>query len=994
MTDEKVFIKYYKQLNSEQKKAVDTIEGPVMVVAGPGTGKTQILTLRIANILRQTDVAPEQILALTFTKSGVYAMRKRLVEIIGSRGYKVNIHTFHSFCNDIIAKFPEEFSNIIGANPATRVDQIDILSVAILNEGGTVLKSFGDPLFYLKATLSEIERLKRENINPDDLFVLVQNQESEFLAIPDLCHDKGVHKGKMKGKYQTEKNKIDRNKQLVNVYREYENLLRQKKLYDFGDMIMEVIKRLKDNGDFLLQIQEEFQYILADEHQDANGAQNNLLELLSSFHDNPNLFIVGDEKQAIYQFQGASLDNFNYFKSLYPEARIITLVANYRSVQKVLDSAHSVITKSASLNNLNIQNLEAKAYVDREVATFLYHFSEEEYELRFVAEKVKNLIDAGQDPKEIAVLYRNNKDAHKLTPFLDRLEVSYTVESDEDILTDIDISKLLKILRSAESLDENELLQIIHFSIFNLPRLEVYKVINEVAKKHQHIGDVIKSETSKDLVADSVLWRDWWERVETWNTQAKNDLLLPTLEKIINESGFLNYLIGLPDSLFKIEKLRRLLDEAKLVVENNKEANLGDFIKHLDVLLAHNLPLEAKSLTNSAGVRLMTAHRSKGLEFDQVFIIGVRDGHWGNKRSISYFSVPNRGSEVVVDSLDDDRRLFYVGLTRARRGVHISFSDKNRDDKNFLPSQFIEEIDVDLVKEVDVSKFINKYENDPTFILKENKNINVASLEDKNYLQEIFKQRGLSVTALNNYLECPWKYFFKNLIRLPDIRNKNALYGTAIHDALERFFNLYKDRGELPPKATLLSLFDNALLKQPLSEEDFKEVQLKGQIDLDNYYDLYQNNWINRIITEYGVRMLDIEGGVPLTGKLDKVEILDSGLVNVVDYKTSKPKSRNEIEGLTKNSAGNFKRQLVFYKLLLEKTDDSKFKMESAEIDFIQPNDRGVYKKEKFIIEEGEVGELEVVVKKTINEILNLDFWSKNCGKKDCEFCKLREVLK
>ncbi|HEY4483833.1 MAG TPA: ATP-dependent helicase, partial [Candidatus Paceibacterota bacterium] len=440
MTDEKVFIKYYKQLNSEQKKAVDTIEGPVMVVAGPGTGKTQILTLRIANILRQTDVAPEQILALTFTKSGVYAMRKRLVEIIGSRGYKVNIHTFHSFCNDIIAKFPEEFSNIIGANPATRVDQIDILSAAILNEGGTVLKSFGDPLFYLKATLSEIERLKRENINPDDLFVLVQNQESEFLAIPDLCHDKGVHKGKMKGKYQTEKNKIDRNKQLVNVYREYENLLRQKKLYDFGDMIMEVIKRLKDNGDFLLQIQEEFQYILADEHQDANGAQNNLLELLSSFHDNPNLFIVGDEKQAIYQFQGASLDNFNYFKSLYPEAYIITLVANYRSVQKVLDSAHSVITKSASLNNLNIQNLEAKAYVDKEVATFLYHFSEEEYELRFVAEKVKNLIDAGQDPKEISVLYRNNKDAHKLTPFLDRLEIPYTVESDEDILTDIDIS--------------------------------------------------------------------------------------------------------------------------------------------------------------------------------------------------------------------------------------------------------------------------------------------------------------------------------------------------------------------------------------------------------------------------------------------------------------------------------------------------------------------------------------------------------------------------
>ncbi len=994
MVDEKVFIKYYKQLNSEQKKAVDTIEGPVMVVAGPGTGKTQILTLRIANILRQTDVAPEQILALTFTKSGVYAMRKRLVEIIGSRGYKVNIHTFHSFCNDVISKFPEEFSNIIGANPATTVDQIDVLSAAILNEGGTVLKSFGDPLFYLKAILSEIERLKRENINPDNLFILVKNQESEFLAIPDLCHEKGAHKGKMKGKYQTAKNKIERNKQLVNVYREYENLLRQRKLYDFGDMIMEVIKRLKENSDFLLQTQEEYQYILADEHQDANGAQNNLLELLSSFHDNPNLFIVGDEKQAIYQFQGASLDNFDYFKRLYPEAQVITLVENYRSVQKVLDSAHSVITKSQRLNNLIVQNLEAKAYLDKDIATFLYHFTEEEYELRFVAEKIKSLIDGGQDPKEIAVLYRNNKDAHKLTPFLDRLEVLYTIESDEDILTDIDIVKFLKILRSVEDLDENELLQIIHFSIFDLPRLEVYKIINEVAKSRKHIGDFIKSEALKDLVDDPTIWIAWWGHVETWNSQVKNNLLLPSLEKIINDSGFLNYLIGLPDSLFKIEKLRRFLDEAKLVVENNKEAQLNDFLKHIDILLAHNLSLEAKSLTNSFGVRLMTAHRSKGLEFDQVFMIGVRDGHWGNKRSVSYFSVPSRGEERVTDNLDDDRRLFYVGLTRARRAVHISFSDKNRDDKNFLPAQFIEEIDIDLLSEIDVNKFISAYEDDPTFILKENKNLSVVGLDDKDYLQEIFRQRGLSVTALNNYLDCPWKYFFKNLIRLPDIRNKSALYGTAIHDALERFFNLYKDRGEMPSKGTLLLLFDNALIKQPLNENDFKEVQDKGKMALDNYYDLYKEAWTNRIITEYSVRVLDVKGGVPLVGKLDKIEILDSGLVNVVDYKTSKPKSRNEIEGLTKNSEGNFKRQLIFYKLLLERTDDNKFKMESAEIDFIEPNDRGVYRKEKFIIEDREVVELESLVKKTINEILNLDFWSKKCNKKDCEFCKLKEVLK
>ena len=996
MIGDEQFLKLYQGLNLEQKKAVDTIEGTVMVMAGPGTGKTQILTLRIANILRQTDTAPEQILALTFTKSGVYAMRQRLVAIMGSRGYKVNIHTFHSFCHELINFYPEEFPRLIGSRPATRVEQIDSLTEAIETAGGTVLKSFGDPLFYLKSILAEIEYLKRENIGPDKLQSLILIQDEDFEATPHLYHDKGVHKGKMKAKYQTVKRKIERNKVLVDVYRLYEDLLRQKQLYDFGDMIMEVIKSLETNNDFLLQVEEEYQYILADEHQDANGAQNRLLELLSSFHDNPNLFIVGDEKQAIYQFQGASLDNFNHFKQLYPQAKTIGLVNNYRSVQPVLDSAHSLIDRSQVLTKDKLIKLESVNPENKETALFVYNFSEEEYELRFVAEKIKLLISSGTPPAEIAVLYRNNKDAKKIAPFLDQVGITYNIESDENILHDVDVIKFLTLLKAVSNLNHTrELLQVVHFSWFNLPRLDVYKVINKLKDGPKFLGDLLVSGEAEEVVSDVTLWRDFWAKIEAWNTLACNDLLASVVKKIITESGFLESLLTGPESMVKINKIRRLIDEVGVVIDSNKEATLSDFLSHIDTLMSHDLALEAQTGTGvSTGVRLMTAHKAKGLEFDQVFIIGARDGHWGNKRAVSYFSIPERGQLAEHDKLDDERRLFYVALTRARLGVHISLAKKSRASKDFLPTQFLSEIDQDLLKVVDVIEVEERYATEPAFTLNSSPCLNGENLHQKEYLQQLFKQQGLSVTALNNYLDCPWKYFFRNLIRLPEVKSKHLLYGTAVHDALEKFFKLYKNDQSLPSKKVLLKLFNQALVKQPLPAQDLSEIKDKGEEALAGYYDTYSLSWTGDVVTEYKVTVPDIHREIFITGKLDKLELLDHGKkVNVVDYKTGGVKSRNDIEGKTKASKGNIKRQLTFYKLLLDQAEDKRFILESAEVDFIEPNDRGVYKKEKFILEEKEVAELDEVVKKVIDEILDLTFWDQKCSDGGCEFCRLRQVL-
>src|SRR3989344_3280803 len=357
------FDQAYKKLNSAQREAVDIIEGPVMVIAGPGTGKTQILTLRIANILRQTDASPDSILALTFTNSGVHAMRERLVEMIGSAAYRVSLNTFHTFCNELIHDFPEEFPRIVGSHSASRVDQIRLLEEVISQSDVNLLRPYGEPFYHLFAVMSEIERLKKENLNPDDF--------DKFLS-------------KLS---ETDEKKTQKNRELAILYRAYETALRRAKLYDFADMIMEVARTLVRDKIFLLQLQERYQYILADEHQDANQSQNQLLELLSNFHPNPNLFIVGDEKQAIFQFQGASLDNFNYFQKLFPTAELIYLTENYRSTKIVLDAAHSLIATGPKL--------EAKrpfAVGEANQPILLYPFSRVENEYRFLASDIKGKI--------------------------------------------------------------------------------------------------------------------------------------------------------------------------------------------------------------------------------------------------------------------------------------------------------------------------------------------------------------------------------------------------------------------------------------------------------------------------------------------------------------------------------------------------------------------------------------------------------------------------
>jgi DNA helicase-2/ATP-dependent DNA helicase PcrA len=982
------FNQAYKQLNKDQREAVDAIEGPVMVVAGPGTGKTQILTLRIANLLRKTQIEPENILALTFSESGASSMRRRLAEIIGAPAYSVAINTFHGFCNDIIKSYPGDFPQIIGSKNITEVDQINYLEKAIEALPLKELRPFGDPKFYIRGILNCINQLKREGITPEQFKKIVDQELKHFSEIDDLYHQKGTYKGMMKGEYQKQQKQILKNQELIKIYEWYQSNLISEHRYDYSDMIMEVLREISTNKNLLLQIQERYQYILVDEHQDTNNAQNRIVERLADFHKNPNIFVVGDEKQAIFRFQGASLENFNYFKKLYPKTKLIVLYNNYRSSQLILNAANGLLTSQKPLQSDN----KFKGGV-----TF-YPFSEPDSEYYFLAKDIQEKINNGIDPSEIAVLYRENKDVLQVTSIFEKFNIPFCVESDQDIMTDQDIKKLLMLLNTTHKFgSEKDLLQSLYIDFLGFESWDIFKIIDTARERKISSYQIIKSkaELKKAGLEKAELFFEFYKKLSGWATLSHNISLPELFELIVRESGFMDYVMKSSQMIEKLEKLNCLFDELKALVEVHPDYGLNEFLQYLETLQTHNVLLKKNNQATPNQIRLMTAHRAKGQEFEHVYIINTFAGHWGTRRRINSLSLPERVFSLSGQLLekhttdDDERRLFYVALTRAKKSVSISYSSKGLDGREQLPSQFITEIRPELIETKDTKNIETEFAQNRKVLFAPRLKIGIDP-KSKEFISDLFKRNGLSVTSLNNYLDCPWKYFYTNLLRIPQAKTKHQMYGTAIHYTLKDFFDQKKWNEKV-----LSEKFKTYLTREPLNEKEQKELLEKGTKALAGYFSNYQNLWRKEVINELNVPAIMLTPDIRLTGKIDKLELLNKkGLVNVVDYKTSKPKTRGDIEGSTKNSNGDIKRQLIFYKLLLDNYKNGhQYLMETADIDFIEPDEKGRYKKESFSISKNDVKDLSELVKQTADEIINVKFWDKHCDNKDCEFCALRDVM-
>lgn len=1012
-----VFQTSYKRLNKGQKEAVDAIEGAVMVIAGPGTGKTTILALRIANILLKTDTKPENILALTFTEAGVIQMKRKLQEIMGAPGARVYVHTFHSFAVQVIERNEESFANIAGFKAASDEDQIRIIESILAEAHAPILKPFGDPERNIGSIKGIISDLKKEKISPEEFVKIVEKQEKDFLRIDDLYHDKGAYKGKMKEKYVKLQKKIEKNKELLEVFRLYQEALIKEKMYDFDDMLLYVIEGLQNDEGLLFDLQETYQYILADEHQDANGSQNAILEILASFHENPNLFIVGDEKQAIYRFQGASLNNFLYFHKKYPEAKLIILKDNYRSTQQILNAAHSLIVQTQHAEHADILSLSRKeldaqsehAQNTHGPSVFTAEFEDQANEIEFVAKDILGKKENGTSLGEIAVIYRNNKHAEEIAAGLSRSGIPFVISSRNNMLQDVYIERLISVMKCCGNpADTFAFNQGMLSGFFPVPVLKLFSYIQLAGEERKKVSEVVFEQEQKfqsifnDLVQSSLELP-----VHAWFARLSKTLLIP------------EQTLALQDGMLSIEKLSAFNEYIESYQIKNPTAKLGEFLAHIAFMIRHNMAIKQPLRFVNDKVQLMTAHGSKGLEFEYVYVMHVQEKIWSNTRDKTNFVIPGIEDEVTdEEKREDERRLLYVAMTRAKKELWLLSSKVLADGKESITSQFLDEIVPTHKQVVNVEEFEKELAKDPLRALKLQGD--KKKLFDLEYIQDLFVSRAISVTALNNYFQCPAQYFWRNLIRIPDEPNRSMRYGTAAHEAIEKFLQdirkgSYSDEYEKDQEKIIGNYFTNALEKLPVLQKDFDAIKEQGLKSIPNFSiflrsklcDAMEVSTIDQavhslkidleqyIFPEYSISQVHhdvvFEGkkyAYKLSGKLDALirDVKNPDHVSVFDYKTTKGKSRNEIEGKTQSGDGNYKRQLVFYKYLLSKQEV--YKMKDASLLFTEPDEKGNFRMETFEISDEEVSALTLEINTFVEEIMSGLFLEKGCNEKDCAYCK------
>lgn len=967
------FKEAYKGLNSEQKQAVDTIEGPVMVVAGPGTGKTQILTLRIANILRETDASPDSILALTFTESGVVSMRERLQKILGTDANRVSIHTFHGFCSTIIDRFPEEFPHIIGSRALDDAGKVLLVREALEHSHTALLRPLGDPEYYLMDIVGGIASAKREYVSPETLKEWATRALNALEQNPDAFHTKGKYEGQMKGAFIERKKKLEKHVEFANVYAAYQTLLRERKVHDFEDMIVEVVSLLETKEDFLRTLQEEYLYLLADEHQDANAAQNTLLTLLASYHDHPNIFVVGDPDQAIYRFQGASVENFLSFKEEYPDAVVISLRENYRSNQTILNTISHLSGGDA------VGEGKGPLHAARETEEYpvrLWSAPDQLSEYAKVAEDIESLMHSGEQPENIAVLFRRNRDANGIARALGKKGIPFHKQSGEDILHTPLIRDFVAILRTLSKYGDHTILPpALYAQCFAIDPLDLFKIQTESRKKKIALYDFISNHSQLENagVGEVSKITQIAALLSKWKKHEGNGLL-PLIEEIATESGFFTTLFEGSGAIELLEQYRKFFTFVESLVRENPDATTATLIERLDLVTLYRIPLFGSGVDmHKKAVHLLTAHRAKGLEFTHVYVVGASSAGWekikNNTPFSGIFEIGRTSTPLDDEKTEDEARLFYVALSRARKRLTISYPETTETGKPTVRS-----VCVDALQDVPFETEAISGEGGLALLVQPP--ILPPPLP-REYLAQLFLREGLSATALSNYLKDPWLYFFRNLIRIPEHPEPHLLYGTAIHASLERFFRAGAN-GTLPNAEALLQFFGEEIERVGIPDTHFRETKKRGEEALRGYHGARVGEWniltLPETKSEVAVNTtFDGVISIPLRGKIDRLDLVNDGLM-VTDYKTGKPKTRNDIEGKTASSDGAYKQQLVFYKLLLSLGGYDPLRR--AVLDFVEPDGTGKYHQEVFEITDGEVETLKETLNRVIEEITSLSFWN------------------
>ena len=1027
------FTTRYKKLNAAQKQAVDHIDGPLMVIAGPGTGKTELLSMRVANILRRTDTLPESILCLTFTDSGAEAMRARLREIVGEPAYKVAIHTFHSFGAEVINQYGEYFFYGARFEPADELAVHSIITslldelpyshplaskmngeythISDLARTFSEFKRSGLASSELVAILDDNDRTM-DSLEPDARDVLGARISASTLArlipfahtVAELPHQplpgdirplssvlalslahavdqaqdddstKPITAWKNTWFEKNDRGELvfkDRKRQVklraaIGLYDMYLGRLQTAELFDFDDMILQVAHALETNPDLRYNLQERYQYLMVDEFQDTNMAQARVLHNLTSseaHEGRPNLMVVGDDDQAIYAFQGAEVSNILGFRDTYRDVAQVTLTDNYRSSPQILTAARGLITQGAERLERYIPELDKTLTPHSTAASPVTLLAAEtpHDQYQAVVDDIAARIADGAQPSSIAVLARHHRTIGELLPYTTTAAIPVSYDRQDNVLLSPVITLLTKctrvlVLLGEQRLDDaNSLLpELLAHPMWQLNSQTLWKLsITAHSERKQWLH--VMSQTPE------------LQPLAQWFIQTSQRIVDLPLERAIDlvvgyqqDAEFVSPLYRYHFSaslqgsdprtyLEYLEALRAIRDTLRL---HTGASTLAAWLEIVDLYRDTDTPIMSRSTYRSSddAVQLMTAHKSKGLEFDHVYVVDAVDSLWGHTarsrgRMISYpANLPLAPSGA---SYDERLRLFYVAMTRARQQLTISYAAHGQNDKATSPAGFLTPLEL---KESSVQASSSNSQA-------------VASAELAWYapivapvspsmealLSPLMQRYKLSATHLGNFLDVtrggPQHFLLSSLLRFPGAMAPAAVYGSAIHAVLQRAHNHVRAHGSHRPVEDIISEFEQLLDDSRLTPEEKEQFQERGASALTAFlaakYDSFTDS--QRVELSFAGQNVHV-GDAHLTGALDLVDI-DEKLktLYVTDYKTGKPPlSWQGTTDYEKIKLHKYKQQLMFYKLLVEHSRDySKYTVPTGTLQMVEPTRSG-----------------------------------------------------
>ena len=890
-----------KDLNPDQRKAVKHGRGPLLIIAGAGTGKTKVITHRIAYLIASKMAKPEEILAVTFTEKAANEMEERVDRLI-PYGYSfVDISTFNSFGEKVLRNYALDLGYPLDFRLLDDVEQAIFFRENLFRLPLQYYRPLNFPTRHIQELLDAVKRLKQEDVHPE-----------EYLEY--------ARKLAGRAEDEAEAELAAKHLEVAGVCRTYEDLLKKEAKIDFEDQVRLVVDLFRKRASVLREFQQKYRYILVDEFQDTNHIQFELLKLLATRHRN--LTVVGDDDQSIFRFRGASLSNILNFQTVYPTARKIVLTRNYRSVQPILDSAYTLIQQ----NNPN--RLEFQSKVDKKLVScfaetgksiHLLQFDTVSHEADRVAEIIREKWKEGAELGEMAILVRRNADADPFLRALNMKQVPFRFSGSRGLYAQEEVKNLVSFIKALTDFEDGRsLFFLAHSEIYRLQLYDLTVISNYAQRRNLSLHGVFRSIAEGSLTLEvspqtvegvKRIYEDLVHFVTLSNTQNAGQVVFAFLDR----TGHIKSLVEKAslESELRIKNIRLFFEKIRNFSDLVKDDSIQAFSRHLDLLQeVGDNPATAEAELEEEAVNVLTVHKAKGLEFESVFLVSLIADRFPGRERREKIPVPD---EILKEDLppeesylQEERRLFYVGMTRAKKFLFLTWS---RD----YGLKRLKKVSPFVLEALDVPQLPDEVLR--TSAMEEIRRYGMGLPEDR--IPPQFKVKEvltLSYFQVEDYLTCPLKYKFRHLLRIPVLPHHSLVFGRVLHNTIHSFLRK-RLAGQRTGEKEILAEYESLWVNEGFLSREHEELRKKaGREALVRFYRREEALGMNPAFLEMSFKWQ--QDKIKFIGRWDRIDVREGEAV-IIDFKATEVKNQKEADKRASDSL-----QMDLYALSFCKSQD------------------------------------------------------------------------